>query len=74
MTQINGVRFGKRDRKNRIKVIIPGGSRLTINGAEVTLKTSAIAFVDSHEDANKVLSIPSPEVEIPEETTEVEND
>lgn len=57
MNEINGMRFGKRDRKNRIKVIIPGGTKLQINGAEITLKSSAVAFVDSHNDANKVLGV-----------------
>lgn len=57
MAQINGMRFGRRDKKDRIKVIIPGGTKLAINGVEITLKTSAQAFVDSHEDANKVLGV-----------------
>lgn len=57
MTKINGIRFGKRDKKNRIKVLIPGGSKLQINGAECTIKSSTTVFVETHEDANKILGV-----------------
>lgn len=57
MSKINGVRFGKRDKKGKIKVILPRNSEININGAKATLQTSASVFVDSHEEANKILGV-----------------
>lgn len=57
MTKVDGMRFGKRDRKNRIKVLIPQNTKLNINGAECTVKSSTTVFVETHDDANKILGV-----------------
>ena len=59
MSKIDGVRFGKRDKKDRIRVLIPQNTKLNINGADCTIKSSTTVFVDSHEDANKILGVKS---------------
>lgn len=57
MSEIKGMRFGKRDKQGRLKVIIPKNSEIEINGAKATLRSTATVFVVSHEDANKILGV-----------------
>lgn len=57
MSEVKGVRFGRRDKQDRIRVIIPKNTELNINGAKSVFKTSATVFVESHEDANKILGV-----------------
>lgn len=57
MSKIDGVRFGRRDKQDRIRVIIAKNTQLNINGVDVTFKDSAVVFVDSHEDASKLLGV-----------------
>jgi len=55
MSEINGVRFGKRDRQGKIRVILPKNAEININGVTAVLKSSATVIVESHEDANNLL-------------------
>lgn len=57
MSEVKGMRFGKLDKQGRIRVIVPKNTELEINGAKAILKTSATIFVESHEDANKILGV-----------------
>lgn len=71
MSKIEGVRFGRRDKQGKIRVIIAKNTELNINGVKTILKDSAVVFVDSHEDASKLLgSNEEKEVETPSETVE----
>ena len=57
MSEIKGVRFGRRDKQGKLKVIIPKNSEIEINGAKAILRSTATVFVENHEDANKILGV-----------------
>jgi len=52
-----GYRLGKRDKKNRIRVLIEKNNDFYLEGVKVHLKDDLIVYVDSHEDANKILGV-----------------
>lgn len=73
MTKIDGVRFGKRDKKNQIKAILPKGTEIEINGVRVELNAATAVIAKSHEDVSKMLA--TQEVaEVAEEAPDVDVD